>query len=224
MKRMKTYDVPHKGLRNGLAQLQLLAGKTDYSNSKEVEELYNFGQDVFKILTIHAHDEDEVTLSALEKRCPGAADHDFEGHAYIHQCQDKLEQLLTTIYTNSQSGKDIEVEGEEFYLAFSEFHGAYLEHTAAEERMTQPLLWENFTDEELAAHRGEIMAKNPPETLLIWFRFVIPAQSFRERVGLLTSFKKMAPESFFLDGMQTIRQVLTAHEWMELNAVLGNME
>ena len=35
------------------------------------------------------------------------------------------------------------------------------------------------------------MARNPPQTLLIWFRFVIPAQSHKERVGLFTGFKKM---------------------------------
>jgi hypothetical protein len=37
MKRMKTYDVPHKGLRNALSQLSLMAGKTNYSNQQEVE-------------------------------------------------------------------------------------------------------------------------------------------------------------------------------------------
>ncbi len=175
MKRMKTYDVPHKGLRNALSQIQLLAGKTDYSNQHEVEQLYRLGEDVFKILTIHAADENEVTLAELEQRCPRSSHHDVDDHEQIHLVQDKLEKLLTSIYTNSRTGQDVSADGEEFYLAFSEFHGIYLEHTAEEERVTQPLLWKHFTDEELASHRGKIMSKNPPQTLLIWFRFVIPA-------------------------------------------------
>jgi hypothetical protein len=64
------------------------------------------------------------------------------------------------------------------------------------------------------------MAKNPPQTLLTWFRFVIPAQSANERIGLLTGFKKMAPESFFNEGMQVIRQVLTVKEFDDLNGAL----
>jgi hypothetical protein len=220
MKRMKPYDVPHKGLRNALSQMQLLAGKTDYSNQKEVEQLYKLGEDVFKILTIHATDENEVTLTALEQRCAGCSQHDFEDHEQIHLAQDKLEKLLASIYANSKAGQDVTEDGEEFYLALSEFHGIYLEHTAEEERVTQPMLWKYFTDEELASHRGKIMAKNPPQTLLVWFRFVIPSQSHKERVGLLTGFKKMAPAPFFNEGMQVIKQVLTAREFEELDKAL----
>lgn len=220
MSRMKSYDVPHKGLRNALSQISLLAGKTNYSNHNEVELLYKLGEDVFKILTIHASDENEVTLAELGKRCPGCSQHDMEDHEQIHLLQEKLESMLLKIYTNSGSGQDVTEDGAEFYLAFSEFHSAYLEHTAEEERVTQLLLWKYFTDEELAAQRGKIMSKNPPQTLLTWFRFVLPAQSHNERVGLLTGFKKMAPASFFIEGMQVIKQVLTESEFNELSKSL----
>lgn len=221
MSRMKSYDVPHKGLRNALSQLQLLAGKTDYSSPFEVEQLYLLGADVFKILTLHATDENEVTLAELEERCPGASQHDVEDHEQIHLTQDRLEKLLATIYTKSKAGQIVIEEGAEFYLAFSEFHGTYLGHTAEEERVTQPLLWKYFSDEELAAHRGKIMAKNPPQTLLIWFRFVLPAQSHAERLRLLGGFKKMTPAAFFQEGMQVVQQVLTEIEFAALDNALS---
>lgn len=220
---MRSYDVPHKGLRNALSELQLLAGKTDYSDENEIESLYMLGEDVFTILTLHATDENEITLAELEQRCPGCSQHDMDDHERIHRAQDKLEKLLERIYAHSKAGHDATEDGEEFYLAFSEFHGTYLEHTAEEERVTQPMLWKYFTDEELVAHRGKIMAKNPPQTLLIWFRFVIPAQSHTERVGLLTGFKKMAPGSFFSEGMQVIRQVLAEKEFDRLNKALADV-
>lgn len=221
MKRMKSYDVPHKGLRNALSQMQLLAGKTDYSNQNEVEQLYKLGEDIFEILTIHATDENEVTLAELEKRCAGCSQHDLDDHEHIHLTQDKLEKSLAEIYTNSKAGQEVTESGEEFYLAFSEFHGTYLKHTAEEERVTQPMLWQYFTDEELASHRAKIMAKNPPQTLLIWFKFVIPSQSHKERLTLLTGFKKMAPAPFFNEGMQVIKQVLTTNEFHELDKALA---
>jgi hypothetical protein len=221
MSRIKSYDVPHKGLRNALSQLQLLAGKTDYSSHQEVERLCKLGDDVFRILSIHATDENEVTLGELELRCTSCSQHDVDDHEEIHLVQDKLEKLLAKIYNNSKSGQDVTSDGEEFYLSFSEFHGTYLEHTAEEERVTQPMLWQHFSDEELASHRGKIMAKNPPQTLLIWFRFVIPAQSHKERVGLLTGFKKMAPTPFFNEGLQVIKRVLTEKEFDELNGSLA---
>jgi hypothetical protein len=221
MNRMKPYDVPHKGLRNALSQLSLLAGKTDYSNHHEVENLYHLGVDVFKILSIHAADEDEVTLTELEIRCPGCSEHDREDHKKIHVTQEKLETLLLKLYEGSGTNDGVIAIGQEFYLALSEFHGIYLGHTAEEERITQPLLWKHFTDDELAQHRRKIMKKNPPETLLIWFRFVIPAQSHSERVGLLSGFKKMAPPDFFMKGMGVIEKVLTAPEFEKLTKALN---
>lgn len=146
----------------------------------------------------------------------------MEDHQKIHSVQDRLEKLLSALYIQSKSGKEVAADLAEFYLAFSEFHAAYLEHTAEEERVTQPMLWQYFTDEELASHRGRIIAKNPPGTLLIWFRFVIPAQSHGERLALLTGFKMMAPASFFDEGMEVIRQSLTADEFNNLRAALVN--
>jgi hypothetical protein len=221
MSRTKLYDVPHKGLRNALSQLSLLAGKTDYSILQEVEELYRFGETVFKIMNIHAADENEVTLAELEVRCPGCSQHDMDDHELLHITQHKLEQLLSTIYTNSKSGQNVIEDGAAFHLALSEYHGEYLKHTAEEERVTQPLLWKYFTDDELAAQRGKIMAKNPPQTLLAWFRFVIPAQSHSERVGLLQGFKQMASVTFFNDGMETVKQVLNEQEFDKLTKALA---
>ncbi len=208
-------------MRNALSQLSLLAGRTNFSDRQEVAKLHQLGQDVFRILTVHATDENEVTLAELEKRCTGASQHDVADHKQIHLAQEALEKKLDKILADSAAGDDVTDEGAEFYLALSEYHGVYLEHTAEEERVTQPLLWKHFTDEELAGHRGKIMAKIPPQTLLIWFRFVIQAQSHHERVGLLAGFKKMAPASFFEEGMEVIKQVLTDREFTSLQQALA---
>lgn len=213
---MKPYNVPHKGLRHALSEVQTLAGKINYTDPFEVAELHELGEAVFTILTHHAAEENEVMLAELEERCPGCSQHDLEDHAEIHLIQSKLEKLLKYLYAQSKDGHDPTKDGEEFYLAFSEFHGRYLDHTAEEERVTQPLLWKHFTDEELAGHRAKIMSKNPPETLLIWFRFVFPALSHRERVALFNGFKKMASAPFYNEGLNVIRRSLSETEFEKL--------
>lgn len=216
MKRMKLYDVPHKGLRNALSQLSLLAGNTDYTNQYETENLYKLGISVFTILNIHASDEDEITLTSLEERCPCCSEHDTEDHKKIHHAQQQLERMLASLCNDTLTNEQKTEAGAEFYLSLSEFHAMYLLHTAEEERITQPLLWEHFSDDELAAHRARIMSKNPPETLLTWFRFVIPAQSHTERIGLLSGFKKMASPDFYRKGMEVIEEVLPERVFKKL--------
>ena len=213
MKRMKAYDVPHKGIRNALSQLSLLAGKTDYSGQQQVQILYDLGSDIFKILSIHAADENSVTLAHLELHCPGCSQNDMEDHERIHREQNKLELLLSKIHEGSVAGHDMTGDGAELYLSFSEFQSRYLLHMAEEERITQPLLWKHFTDDELAMHRAEIMTKNPTAILLTWFRFVVPAQGHMERVGLLSGFKKLAPAAFFEEGMRTVARVIPEVEY-----------
>lgn len=218
MKRVSSYDVPHKGLRNALAQLSLLAGSTDYNDPTEVRQLHALGSDVFSLLAIHSNDEDEVVLAALELRCPGCGDHDTEDHIRIHRQQEELEHALALLYTASEEGRDVAEAGADFYLLLSEFHGSYLGHMAREERRTQPLLWEHFSDEELVAHRAKIMASNPPETLLTWFRFVLPAQSLKERVGLLQGFGKAVHPDFFAEAMAVAKAVLPREEFDRVQA------
>lgn len=84
---MNSFDVPHKGIRNGLSQLSLLAGKTDYENANEIESLFKLGKEVFTILTTHANDENDVSLKALEERLEGASQHDVGEHIRIHKGQ-----------------------------------------------------------------------------------------------------------------------------------------
>jgi hypothetical protein len=78
-----------------------------------------------------------------------------------------------------------------------------------------------FTDEELMSHRGRIMSKMLPQFLLLWIRFIIPAQNPGERVGLLSGFKKMAPPAFFQEVMEVIKKVLTETEYKSLRQTLG---
>jgi len=123
MSRLKVYDVPHKGLRNALSQMSLLAGKTNYANRREVEQLYRLGLDVFSILDIHAADENQVTLAELEKRCPGCSRHDVEVHEQLHLAQNKLETGLAKMYQDAQAGRDVSEEGAEFYPLLPNFKG-----------------------------------------------------------------------------------------------------
>jgi hypothetical protein len=218
--RMKTFDVPHKGIRNGLAQLSLLSGKTNYNDSVEAEQLYTLGKEIFLLLNTHAHDENDVSLKYLEQKMKGASHHDIEEHIRIHVAQSRLEKMLDTIYEDSKRGKDVSEAASEFYTSIADFHATYLNHMSEEERITQQLLWDNFTDEELAGHRTEIMKKLNPDTLLLWFKYIAPAQSHKERVGLFKAFKANAPEPFFNRAEKVLSEVLTKKEFDLLMAEL----
>lgn len=221
MNRFKVYDTPHKGLRNAIAQFEMLAGSADYSSALEIERLYMLGREVFGLLAIHAEDEDRVTLAELATRCPGCSDHDMEDHRRLESEQRILEELLGHVFSKSKKGELVLDMGSHLYFGVSKFHGTYLLHIAEEETVTQCLLWEHFTDEELAEHHDRIMQRNPPTTLLAWFKFVLPAQNQQERIGLFTAFRKRAPETLFRQAMAVARGVLATEQYTDLATSLG---
>ena len=200
MKRVRSFDTPHKGLRNLLSRFSFLAGTIDYADPVQLVKLKNAGAELFEMMEEHAKIENEILLPELEKRCPGASAHDLHDHEVIEKQQEKLATQLTAMTTAVTAE-----EAHLFYLSFSRFHGMYLEHIYSEETTTEALLWENFTDEELLEIRGRIMRHFTPQTLLFSMKCILPAQNNHERMQMLAGIKANAPAPVFDAILDVIR-------------------
>jgi len=192
MARIRSFDAPHKGLRNILSKFSLLASQTDYSNIEDIALLKRLGNEMFLLLKDHVHTENEYTLIPLEARCHGAAAHDIHDHELLELQQDKLERMMQAL-----DGTQNEEEGHRFYLEFTSYHSRYLQHIYEEETVTERLLQENFSDEELMAHRASIMKRLELPVLFLWLKYVIPAQPRMQRLAMLSAFKANAPKDAF---------------------------
>ena len=83
MNRLKSLDPPHKGLRNALGKLTLIAGKTDYTSIDSVEKLKLIAKEVFHLLKNHTETENKFILEPLEKRNPSFTQNYFSDHLTI---------------------------------------------------------------------------------------------------------------------------------------------
>lgn len=220
--RLKTFDIPHKGLRNLLAQVTHLAGTTDFSDLAQVTRLHQLGRDLFFLLSEHAHGENAVLLAALNQRQPGAGAHNEAEHEVIEKQQAELEQLLETLAAGARNGEDVAHLAERFYFDLNRFHSGYLLHMLEEEEETQRLLWKHFTDAELIELSKQIVGSMAPATLLQWFRYSTPYMSHAARLQWLTPVKAAVPPPFFSQIMETLDVVLPAGEVRRLQAALGN--
>jgi hypothetical protein len=68
------------------------------------------------------------------------------------------------------------------------FHSQYLEHIFEEETVTELFLQQYFTDEELIGHRNTVMQRLSFPVLLLWLKYIIPAQREEESLGMLSGF------------------------------------
>lgn len=219
--RMKTFDIPHKGLRNMLAQVTMLAGTTDFTNKAQVAHLHQLGRDLFQLLTEHARDENEIVLAALDQRQPGAGMHNEAEHEIIEEQQAKLEEMLETLVAKAKKGDEVHHLAERFYFEMNRFQSGYLLHMLEEEEETQRLLWKYFSDAELLEMRKQIIARMSPASQLQWYRFAAPYMSHAGRFQWLKAVKTVAPPPFFLQIMETLEMVLPSGDFRRLQGELG---
>jgi hypothetical protein len=214
--RVKSFDTPHKGLRNIISQFVGLAGQTDYADLAQLNKLKLLGVEMFGLLNDHVNTENELTLKALEEKVPGAAAHDLHDHELLEAEQGALQQQLALL--NGEQNSD---ETHQFYLDASLFQSRYFEHIYHEETVTERLLQDNFTDEELLTHRLKIFQKIPFPTMLQWLKYIVPAQQETASVGLLSALKANAPKEAFDAVLATIQPEMNAEAYNSLVAKLS---
>jgi hypothetical protein len=207
MNRLKSLDPPHKGLRNALGKLALTAGKTDFTSLSSVTLLKSIAVEVFHLLKDHTATENKFILAPLETRKPGFTENYYSDHNTI----DQLEQNLLDRFL-SLNGEQTNDEGHQLYLDFCNFQSHYLEHINEEDSVLEREMQNCFTDDELIQHQIEIMKEMSFETLLLWFKYIVPARRPEENAQVLTGFKSVASESAYNTVLITIKEEVRESE------------
>lgn len=211
MTRIRSFASPHKGLRNVMSQFSFRLGYTDFSDPSSLEALKKIGTEMFTLLNDHVHTENEHTLAQLEARIPGASAHDKHDHERLEKIQLSLEKQLDQ-FSENESPDDIHT----YYLSFSKFHSEYLEHIYEEETVTELLLQKHFTDEEMIQSRISTMQRIKFPILLLWLKYIIPAQNEQESLAMLTGLKKGAPPEAFQQVLAVIQKEMDAGRFDQL--------
>lgn len=194
-----------------MARFSLCLGSIDVGNPSQLSGLKDLGHELFTLLTHHAHTENEYTLKQLEERARGASEHDRHDHERLELIQQALEDQLSGL-TGNESSDAIHL----FYLNVSWFQSQYLAHIFEEETVTELLLQHHFTDEELIQHRISVMQSFEIPMLLLWLKYMIPAQRDEENLAMLSGLKAHAPKEVMDRVMTTIQPELEADRFQRL--------
>lgn len=216
MARIRLLVAPHKGLRNLLGKFSFCLGSANLADPRQLAYLQQLGQELFTLLNDHVHTENESMLARLEERLPGASKHDKADHQRLEAVQDALQQQLAGL-----TGEESAEEMHQFYLNFSHFQSQYLEHIFEEETVTELLLQQHFSDEELMQQRALTMQRIKFPILLLWLKYMIPAQGEPESVGMLSGFRANAPAEAFEQVLAVIKPEMDANRFHRLVAKLN---
>jgi hypothetical protein len=208
MSRESPYATSHKGLRNAIGRFQFLAGRTRYDDAAELAELKSRGAELALLLTHHLVNEDRFFLSPLRSRAEAEALHDLHDHAQLEPVQAAMIEALRKLHVGTTAA-----EGHAFYLQVTEFHSRYLAHILHEERVTEGVLFDRFTEAEVAQMTADLMKAVELPVLIASLRYILPAQPLHESQALLARLRE-AP--FFADVLAAVKSEMTPADYEQL--------
>jgi hemerythrin-like domain-containing protein len=212
--RFDLYAYIHKGLRAFMAHTLVRVGRLDPHDPAELTEVAEELQALLEVCRRHLDHENQFVHAAMQARAPGSATQtavEHEGHLVAI---DQLEQMLEQVPGDA-------VAAQALYRTLSHFVAENFEHMQREETEHNTVLWAHYSDEELQAIEGRIVASLAPEEAQITMRWMLPHLSPAERAQMLGGMRQAAPAEVFEQVLSLVRPLLGGRDWRKLSVALG---
>ena len=217
--RYNFYHAIHKALRLGHCRMLPALGSLDYRDRARTDVVLADLRGLMAVGQGHLDGENREIHTALEQRAPGASSHAADGHDDHERSFAEIEELIVLI--EQAPLPERELLGRRLYKRYAAFVAHDLEHMDIEETELLTALHDAFTDEELKAIEGRIVAAIPQQKMAAVMMLMAPALNHAERVELIAKLQKAMPEPAF-NGMLSaaIKPALDARDY---SAVVGEL-
>lgn len=202
----------HKALRHALGDTLLRLGCLDVDDATDLDATLQQFERLLDLLQAHVEHENEFVHPALEGRQRGASleiavEHDdhFETLAALRADAAALRALPGAAAAHR------------LYRRYAAFVAHQLQHMEVEESRHNEVLWAHYSDAELEAVHGRILAHVKPQTMAEVLRWMLPALSPSERALVVQGM----PPSAQAPVLGSARALLDAPAWAKLCRALG---
>jgi hypothetical protein len=189
----------HKGLRSMIYDLGSRLQTADFSDKTASASLLADLQHEFTnaisatcvlcLLHLHAGHEETQVFPSMRSIDPALIRALVEDHSEITRRLLALTKLADRLVTLEAPEQRAEL-GARINREANEFFAFYLVHLNKEEVTIVPAMKEHFTDEQMQAMQGRIIASLPPERLACLLRWMLPSLTTSELTQLLTGVKR----------------------------------
>lgn len=216
--RPNLYAEIHKAIRSALSHALVQVGRLDTQDETELASTLHELRDLLRICTSHLHHEDRFVHAAMEARRPGSSattDGDHRHHEAAILALQAVVDELAAAPAEARAGVATRL-----YAELGRFTAENLEHMAVEETQNNAALWDAYTDGELYALEGALIASLTPEEMGLAMRWMIPALTPQERAAKLAAIREKAPAPVFHSLLGLARTHLSARDWSKLSEAL----
>jgi hypothetical protein len=217
--RMDLYVSIHKALRHFMTDTLTRVGRIDVADRADRDEALGQLDELLGLCLAHLHHENEFVHTAIEARQPAGsqriADEHVEHAASIAALKGEAAAL------RDASDVDAERFALRLYRHLALFVAENFQHMHIEETVHNALLWQHYSDAELGALHGRMMASISPQEHLQVARWMLPASTPAERAMVVGAAKSQMPPEALLGVMSVVRPHLDDAGWVKLATAIG---
>jgi len=217
--RMDLYVSIHKALRSFMGDTLVRVGRIDVTDAADRDGALAQLEQLLDVCLDHLRHENGLVHTAIEARQPAGsqriADEHTEHVETIAELRAEAELLRDT------SGTDADRLALRLYRHLALFVAENFQHMHVEETAQNALLWQHFSDRELAELHGRILAAISPEQHVVVARWMVPASTPAERARIVGGAKAQMPPEALLGVMSVVRPHIDDAGWAKLAAAVG---
>lgn len=217
--RMDMYSGIHKALRAFMADTLLSLGRMDVEDDLEFAQTCDSVMQMLDLCRSHLHHENHVVHAAMELRQPGSSERVEGEHAEHEHAIAALAEGVSHLVCCARPSRAAATLA--LYRQLALFMAHNFEHMHEEETHHNQVLWDHYSDEELARIHDALVAAIPPHEMMVTARWLVPFMSPAERTALLSDMQAHAPAPVLAAVLAHVQPHLTQAEWSKLARSLG---
>lgn len=217
--RVDLYVGIHKAMRALMVDVLVAVGRMDTEDESEFDWVSSRVLQLADFCTDHLMHENEFVHGAMEACLPGSSERIAQEHLEHGDAIARLQgavQQMRACQGAQRAGKALAL-----YRQLALFIAHNFEHMHTEETTHNQVLWAHYSDEELMALHGRLVASLPPEENLFALRWMIPAMTPTERLQVLGGMQAHAPAPAFAAALDVVQPHLDLRGWAKLSRGLG---
>jgi len=213
------YAPIHKALRLFMTHTLCAVGSTDPADSQQVRATLDLLGRLLALCEAHLQHENEFVHPALERARGGSAARTAAEHERHVEAFADLRDLAALVADSAETARAAALA--RLYRTLALFVADNFQHMHAEETANNAVLWAAYSNAELEAIEGALVASIAPATMFESLHWFLPALSAPERAGMLAGMKQGMPPEPFRAVLEVARSTLVPRDYARLLRDLG---
>jgi hemerythrin-like domain-containing protein len=217
--RYDIYAAMHKALRHFMNDALLNLGRLDAEDAAEFERTCAQVVELLRELRNHVRNENDFVHTSIEARRPAAAARTTEDHGEHLSAIADLEDELQGLRRAGDARRP--VLAQQLYRQLALFVAESLRHMQLEETANNATLWALYSDEELVALNGRLLAGIEPAEMAVVVRWMARSVAPQELAAICLDTRARLPPDVFAPMLELIRTELDEPRRAKLVRALG---